>query len=245
MKKPSKLNDRDYKLLKDKYDNLEPIFKLIEEDYPIQYLIGNVDFYGYPMLVKEGVLIPRFETEELVSRTLKLIKENNLEKGNVLDIGTGTGCIPITLKKEMNSLIITSIDISGKAIRLAKKNAKANGADITFIKANVFKYRPINKYNVIISNPPYVDIDEEVGPEIKYEPSNAIFAEDKGLKFYKYIIKNMKKYLDDDFIMAFEIGYKQGDVLKKLAKEEFEDATVKVEKDLAGFDRYLFIINSR
>lgn len=245
MKKPSKLNDRDYNLLKNKYKDLEPVFKLIEEDYPIQYLIGDVDFYGYPMIVKEGVLIPRFETEELVSRTIKLIKENNLEHGNVLDIGTGTGCIPITLKKEVNSLIVTSVDISSKAISLAKKNARANNADVTFIKCDIFKYKPINKYNVIISNPPYVDRDEEVGPEIKYEPELAIFADDNGLKFYKHIIKNMKKYLDDDFIMAFEIGYKQGDVLKKLAKEEFKDATVKVEKDLAGFDRYLFIINSR
>ena len=235
------MNDLDKKLLIKKYGSLDKIQKKLDNHYPIQYLIGNVDFYGYTMEVREGVLIPRFETEELVSRTIKLIKKHGFDDSCVLDIGTGTGCIPISLKKELPELKVTSIDINGKAIRLAKKNAKSNKADITFIKKSVFKYNPINKYNVIISNPPYVDREEEVGPEIKYEPENAIFAKDNGLEFYKFIIKNSSKYLEDEFLMSFEIGYKQGDYLKKYAKEVFPDAKVTVEKDLAGFDRFLFI----
>ncbi len=235
------MNDLDKKLLIKKYGSLDKIQKKLDNHYPIQYLIGNVDFYGYTIEVREGVLIPRFETEELVSRTIKLIKKHGFDDSCVLDIGTGTGCIPISLKKELPELKVTSIDINGKAIRLAKKNAKSNKVDITFIKKSVFKYNPINKYNVIISNPPYVDREEEVGPEIKYEPENAIFAKDNGLEFYKYIIKNSSKYLEDEFLMSFEIGYKQGDYLKKYAKEVFPDAKVTVEKDLAGFDRFLFI----
>ena len=235
------MNDLDKKLLIKKYGSLDKIQKKLDNHYPIQYLIGNVDFYGYTMEVREGVLIPRFETEELVSRTIKLIKKHGFDDSCVLDIGTGTGCIPISLKKELPELKVTSIDINGKAIRLAKRNAKSNKVDITFIKKSVFKYNPINKYNVIISNPPYVDREEEVGPEIKYEPENAIFAKDNGLEFYKYIIKNSSKYLEDEFLMSFEIGYKQGDYLKKYAKEVFPDAKVTVEKDLAGFDRFLFI----
>ena len=235
------MNDLDKKLLIKKYGSLDKIQKKLDNHYPIQYLIGNVDFYGYTMEVREGVLIPRFETEELVSRTIKLIKKHGFDDSCVLDIGTGTGCIPISLKKELPELKVTSIDINGKAIRLAKKNAKSNKVDITFIKKSVFKYNPINKYNVIISNPPYVDREEEVGPEIKYEPENAIFAKDNGLEFYKFIIKNSSKYLEDEFLMSFEIGYKQGDYLKKYAKEVFPDAKVTVEKDLAGFDRFLFI----
>lgn len=215
------MNDLDKKLLIKKYGSLDKIQKKLDNHYPIQYLIGNVDFYGYTMEVKEGVLIPRFETEELVSRTIKLIKKHGFDDSCVLDIGTGTGCIPISLKKELPELKVTSIDINGKAIRVAKKNAKSNKVDITFIKKSVFKYNPINKYNVIISNPPYVDREEEVGPEIKYEPENAIFAKDNGLEFYKYIIKNSSKYLEDEFLMTFEIGYKQGDYLKNMLKKYF------------------------
>lgn len=241
--KPNNVTDNDWKLLKKKYKNINPVIKKLEKHYPVQYLIGDVDFYGYKIKVKKGVLIPRFETEELVSKTLAYINKYKLDNASVLDIGTGTGCISIALKGELNTLNITAIDCSLKAFRLAKSNARSNHTDVNFILKDLYKYKPINKYDVIISNPPYVDKEEEVSPEIKYEPEKAIFAKDKGMEHYKFIINNYYKYLNEKFIMAFEIGYKQGDALSKIAKERFPDATVKVEKDLSGFDRYLFIIN--
>ena len=243
MKRPSNITKNDWELLNNKYKNISRVVKKIDNHYPIQYLIGNVNFYGYNLDVKKGVLIPRFETEELVYRTLEYIKAKKLENSSVLDIGTGTGCIAITMKKELPSLSVTAIDISLKAIKLAIHNAKKNKCDVTFIRKNVYKYSPVNKYNVIISNPPYVSVDEEVGPEISYEPKNAIFAKDNGLEYYKYIISNANKYLDDKFIIAFEIGYNHGKEHKTFAKEYFPKANIKVEKDLAGFDRYLFIMS--
>ena len=241
--KPNNITDNDWKLLKKKYKRLNPVIKKLEKNYPVQYLIGDVNFYGYTIKVRKGVLIPRFETEELVSKTLSYINKYKLTNASVLDIGTGTGCIPVALKKELNTLNITAIDNSRKAIRLANSNARINRTDITFILKNLYKYKPINKYDVIISNPPYVDKDEEVSPQVKYEPKSAIFAKDKGMEHYKFIINNYYKYLNEKFIMAFEIGYKQGEALTKIAKKRFPKATVKVEKDLSGFDRYLFIIN--
>ncbi len=245
MKKPSKITDLDWKLLKEKYceKKLNKIVKLIEKNYPVQYLIGNVDFYGYDILVKKGVLIPRFETEGLLEETIKLLNEYKMDDISVLDIGTGTGCIPIVLKKELPNLEITSIDINRKALRLAKKNACRNDVNINFIHKNVFRYKPINKYSLIISNPPYVSKDEPVGPEIKYEPENAIFAKHDGLTYYEYIIKNAYKWTTEKNILAFEIGCNQGSYLKKYAKEYYPKAKIIIKKDLSERDRYLFIIN--
>lgn len=245
MNKPSKVTDLDWKLITEKYNEkqLKKIVKLIEKNYPIQYIIGNVDFMGYEIFVKKGVLIPRFETEGLLDETIKLLKEEKMDDISVLDIGTGTGCIPVVLKKELPNLEITSIDINNKAIKLAKKNAANYNVVINFIHKNVFHYKPINKYSLIISNPPYVSKDEEVGPEIKYEPSNAIFAKNDGLKYYEYIIKKAQKWTTDKHILAFEIGCNQGTYLKKYAKEYYPKAKIIVKQDLSQRDRYLFIIN--
>ena len=245
MKKPSKVTDLDWKLLKEKYNDkkLEKVVKLIEKDYPVQYLIGNVDFMGYDILVRKGVLIPRFETEGLLDETLKLLKQEKMDDISVLDIGTGTGCIPVVLKKELPNLQITSIDINGKAIKLAKLNASNYNVEINLIKKSIFRYKPINKYSLIISNPPYVDESEEVGPEIKYEPANAIFAKHEGLEFYEYIIKHSSKWTTDKSILAFEIGYNHGKYLKEYAKAYYPKAKIIVKKDLSERDRYLFIIN--
>ena len=196
MEKPSKITDNDWKLLKVKYKNLKRVVKKIEKNYPVQYLIGNVDFYGYKINVNKNVLIPRFETETLVEKTIKYIKDLNLTKKSLLEIGTGSGCISITLKKELEDLNITSIDISGKALRLAKKNAKYNRANITFLKQDIFKFIPINKYDILISNPPYITIKDEVDESIKFEPKNAIYADDEGLKFYNHILSTCSSYLN-------------------------------------------------
>ena len=144
MEKPESITTNDWKLLKAKYKNLNKVVKKINKNYPVQYLIGNVNFYGYNINVNKHVLIPRFETETLVEKTIEYIKKLKLENGSLIDLGTGSGCISIVLKKELESLNITGLDISNKALKLARKNAKNNKADIYFIKENIFKFKPVN-----------------------------------------------------------------------------------------------------
>ena len=225
---------------KDKQE--EAIQKLLE-GYPVQYLIGNVDFYGNEILVNKNVLIPRFETETLVEKTIAYIKKYLPEDVSVLELGTGSGCISITLKKELPNLNITAIDKSRKALAVAKRNAHNNFCNIAFIKKDMKTFKPINTYSVLISNPPYIAFDESIDPKCDYEPKMALYADNKGLEFYDFILNNYDKYMEDKFIMAFEIGYKQGSYLKKLAKSKYPKAKISIEKDLAGKDRYLFIIN--
>lgn len=242
MEKPESITTNDWKLLKAKYKNLNKVVKKINKNYPVQYLIGNVNFYGYNINVNKNVLIPRFETETLVEKTIEYIKKLKLENGSLIDLGTGSGCISIVLKKELETLNITGLDISNKALKLARKNAKNNKADINFIKENIFKFKPVNKYDILISNPPYITEDNEISPNIKYEPKKAIFTND-GLKYYRHIMSTCSNYLNKKNLIAFEIGDKQGKDLKKLAKDFFPKAKIKLERDLSGRDRYLFIIN--
>ena len=242
MEKPESITTNDWKLLKAKYKNLNKVVKKINKNYPVQYLIGNVNFYGYNINVNKNVLIPRFETETLVEKTIEYIKKLKLENGSLIDLGTGSGCISIVLKKELETLNITGLDISNKSLKLARKNAKNNKADINFIKENIFKFKPVNKYDILISNPPYITEDDEISPNIKYEPKKAIFTND-GLKYYRHIMSTCSNYLNKKNLIAFEIGDKQGKDLKKLAKDFFPKAKIKLERDLSGRDRYLFIIN--
>lgn len=242
MEKPESITTNDWKLLKAKYKNLNKVVKKLNKNYPVQYLIGNVNFYGYNINVNKNVLIPRFETETLVEKTIEYIKKLKLENGSLIDLGTGSGCISIVLKKELETLNITGLDISNKALKLARKNAKNNKADINFIKENIFKFKPVNKYDILISNPPYITEDDEISPNIKYEPKKAIFTND-GLKYYRHIMSTCSNYLNKKNLVAFEIGDKQGKDLKKLAKDFFPKAKIKLERDLSGRDRYLFIIN--
>lgn len=241
--KPDYLTSNDWELLTKKYKNMHRVMKKLNKDYPVQYLIGNVNFYGYPILVKKGVLIPRFETETLVEKTIQYIKKYNLESSSVLEIGTGTGCISITLKKELPGLNITSIDKSKKALRIAKKNIRINKTEINLIKQDIFKYKPVNKYSILISNPPYIGENEIIDSKCRYEPKMALYAKNDGLVFYEFIIKNSKNYMTNPCILAFEIGYKQGEYLSKYAKKHYPTAKITVEKDLAKKDRYLFIIS--
>lgn len=243
MKKPDNISKNDWQLLTQKYRNLDPIIKKIDQDYPIQYLIGHVNFYGLKILVNKNVLIPRFETETLIEKTIKYINKLKLKQASVLEIGAGSGCIGITLKKELGTLEITAIEISRKALKVAKKNAKLNKCKINFINKDIFKYNLVNQYDVIISNPPYIKEGESIDPKTKYEPQIAIYGGADGLMFFEQILQVAKRSLNLKHLVALEIGEEQASNLKKLAKKYFPKDKILIEKDLANKNRYLFIIN--
>lgn len=217
--------------------NINDAIKRLNEGEPVQYIVGDVDFYGNIIKVDKRVLIPRFETEGLVEIALSYLSNTNID---VVDIGTGSGCIAITLKKKLPNINIDAVDISSDALNLAKENAKLNNVDINFINGNMLE--PLTKkYDCIISNPPYIAYDEEIMEIVKNnEPNNALYADNNGLYFYEQMLKNCKKYLKDKYYIFFEIGYNQGEKIKEIALK-YINCTVDIKKDLQGFDRYIII----
>lgn len=222
--------------------NIEKDYQKLLEGYPIQYLIGYVDFYGYKINVNENVLIPRYETEYLVEKTINYSKKIFDGKLDILDLGTGSGAISIALGKKLDSNV-TGVDISDKVLEVARNNALQNNININFIKSDMLE-NVTGKYDIVISNPPYIDSEEKIMDSVKkYEPHLALYAEDNGLYFYKNILSNIKPYLKEKFIIAFEIGWWQGKLIETIAKEYFEDSKVLTLKDLTNRDRYIFVIN--
>ena len=223
-------------------EKLEEGLKRLEEGKPVQYIVGNVDFYDINLLVNKNVLIPRFETEYLVEKTINYAK-NLKEPLDILDIGTGSGAIAITLAKHLNSKVIAT-DISEKALEIAQKNAKRNNTQITFKQSDILK-NVKGKFDIIISNPPYISKDETIDPLVKNnEPSLALYADNKGLYFYEEILKNIKPYLKEKSIIAFEIGMTQSKDITKITQKYLPKAKIITEKDLTGKDRYIFIFNN-
>ena len=221
---------------KDYYDTC---IKELEKGRPIQYIIGNVNFYGYNIKVNEDVLIPRYETELLCEKIIKKIK-NKKERLDILDLGTGSGCIAITIKKEIDCNM-DALDISNKALDIARENAKDNNVDINFINADMTTYKD-KKYDIIISNPPYISYDEEIMDIVKNnEPHEALFAEDNGLYFYKRIIDNIPFITKDKYLIAFEIGFTQSKDIIEYANKKLKDINITVDRDLSNKERYLFI----
>ena len=222
--------------------NIEKDYETLKKGYPIQYLIGYVNFYGYKIKVNENVLIPRYETEYLVEKTIKYAKELFNSKIDILDLGTGSGCIAITLAKELDSNV-TGIDISNKALELAELNSIENNTNIKFINNNMLDN--INdKYDLIISNPPYISKNETIMEMVeKYEPHNALYADNEGLYYYEEILKKISNNLKPKFLIAFEIGYLQANSIKEIANKYLNNIIISVEKDLQEKDRYIFIRN--
>ena len=221
-------------------DKIEEGLEKLKHGMPVQYIVGNVDFYGINIEVNENVLIPRFETEYLVEKTIKYVKEYIGEPLKIIDLGTGSGAIAIALKKKLNAEV-EAIDISDSALAIAKKNSDNNNAKIKFYKSDMLE-NVKSKYDLIISNPPYISKGEEVEEIVKNnEPSLALYAENEGLEFYEKILKKASNHLKRKSIVAFEIGYKQGEKIKRIAEKYINNVNVKVEKDLTGKDRYVFI----
>lgn len=217
-------------------------YKDLKKGKPIQYIIGTVDFYGYELKVNKNVLIPRFETETLVEKTIQYIKKYYNTEVKIADLGTGSGAIGIALEKELKA-DVTMFDISNKAIKVAKENIKLHKCEGNVLKSDIKKTLP-GIYDVLISNPPYIATNEEVECIVaQNEPRLALYADDDGLEFYKKILDYSKEILHKKNIIAFEIGYTQGSVLKEYASKIYKDAIITIEQDLCGKDRYLFIIN--
>lgn len=223
--------------------NIEEDYKKLLNKYPIQYLIGYVNFYGYKINVNEKVLIPRYETEFLVEKTIKYSQEIfGSEKVKILDIGCGSGAISIALKKELNCEV-EAVDISKDALNVAKINSLENNTNINIFESDIFS-NVKNKYNIIISNPPYIDRNEEIMTSVfKYEPHLALFADNNGLYFYEEILSKASKYLKEKYIIAFEIGSLQAEKIKNIASKYFNNNKIIIEKDLSQRDRYVFIFS--
>ena len=240
--KPENISNLDWNLLCQKYDNLEEVIAKIDEGYPIAYLIGDVSFYGYPFKVNENVLIPRFETETLIEKTIKLIKSLNLENSNLIDLGTGSGVIAITLKKEIPSLNITAIDKSKEALKVAIENSKLNKVNVDFQNQDIFNYELPENISIVISNPPYIEEDSNYNQNVLYEPKEAIFVSNTNpLIYYEQILKIAKEQITKKHLIAFEIDEDHKEDMHKLCKKYFPSDNIVIEKDLAGKNRYAFI----
>lgn len=217
----------------------EIIEKLLDNE-PIQHILGYADFYGNQFLVNKDVLIPRQETEELV----QLIINKNLDKNfKILDIGTGSGCISCTLALKMNKAKIYALDISSKALKIAKKNADSLGCNILFIQSNILTEElPVSNLDIIVSNPPYVTEKEKKLMHqnvLAFEPKLALFVPDKNpLLFYYIISQKSKKSLKNGGKLYFEINELFGAKIASLMeKDGFKN--VEIYQDLNGKDRFI------
>lgn len=210
---------------------------------PLQYILGEWEFYGYPFFVDERVLIPRQDTEILVEQCKYLIIDK--EKPKVCDIGTGSGAISISLGKEVKNAQVLGLDISEKALEVANKNKELNKAEnVKFLKSDVFatlrdeKYKNV-KFDLIVSNPPYIPVEEyrELMPEVlNHEPKNALTDEHDGYYFYEKITKESRDFLVDGGYLAFEVGYNQAQKVSELMRENsFE--VISIVKDYGDIER--------
>ena len=219
------------------------IQKIGREKFPVQYLLNEQEFYGRKFYVDKGVLIPRQDTEILVEKMIDTLKDKVLKNEihpKILDIGVGSGIIGITAALEIESSYVLGVDISDKALETAQKNKEIlKVSNIKFLKSDLFENVEFREFDMIVSNPPYISLNE-IGimsdDTLLHEPSEALFAENDGLYFYYEICQKASDYLADFGYLLFEIGYKQGkNVAKIMASSGFKN--IEVVKDLAGLDR--------
>ena len=222
------------------YNDYKADLEKVTQHIPVQYLIGSTEFYGRRFTVNEHTLIPRPETEELVELILKDNYQENLE---VVDIGTGTGVIALSLSLENPTWKVTGLDISKEALKIATKNNQALEGQVHFLESDVLSKFPKNKkIDILVSNPPYISYDEweEMDESVReYEPKQALFAENNGLAIYEKIAKESTPVLSETGRIYLEIGYLQGDSVSQIFKEAYPTKSVRVIKDLNGQDRII------
>lgn len=234
----------DQELLLDDEKKLSEVLSELKTGKPYQYILGETEFHGMSFFVNEHVLIPRPETEELLELAIKKIHASALpiESMKILDIGTGSGIIPLVLKKHFPNAKVSSVDYSEKALEVAKKNADFHQLNINFIHADYLNFVLEEQFDVIISNPPYIGIDEqdEIEDSVKgFEPEMALFSPTSdALIFYRKIAEDAQKQLADNGLLFLEINQKLGPETLELYAKDFAEA--ELIKDLSGNDRFIF-----
>ncbi|MDR3022977.1 peptide chain release factor N(5)-glutamine methyltransferase [Chryseobacterium sp.] len=230
-------------LLTDDQEKLSHLVSELKTGRPYQQILGETEFYGMKFFVDENVLIPRPETEELLEIAIREIQrlKFNVQGLKILDIGTGSGVIPLVLKKHFPEAVVSSIDFSEKALQTAKKNADYHQLEIQFIHADYLNFELVEKFDIIISNPPYIGIEEEIeiADSVKeFEPKMALFSPTSdALIFYKKIAEDAKKYLNEDGLLFLEINQKLGPETLELY-QYFSNA--QLLKDLSENDRFIY-----
>jgi len=214
---------------------------------PVQYIIGSEEFYGRTFLVNREVLIPRPETEELVYGALERIKRlfGAEQKVNLVDIGTGSGAIAITLKLENPDLHVTATDIAEPSLRVARKNAEVLAADVDFLQGDLLLpfIESGERFDVIISNPPYIPIGDQKDMSIvvtEHEPYRALFAGEDGLDLYRRFMQELPLVVKERALVGFEIGAGQSEAVSGMLQEKFPHALVEIVYDINGKDRIVF-----
>lgn len=237
-----------FQIISEKLQEMNLVLQGLKKEEPIQYILGKTTFYDLPFVVNKSVLIPRPETEELISWVINELEEKRKKtKGEepilLLDIGTGSGCIPISIKKNLPSAKVTAIDVSKEALQIAEQNAALNKVDVSFIERDILKTEKLDdKYDIIVSNPPYVrelEKKEMKNNVLNNEPHLALFvSDDNPLIFYSKIAELAKNHLTKNGFLFFEINqYLANETEKMLLEKGF--LTIEVKKDLFGNARMI------
>lgn len=223
----------------DKY--LTMLDQYLYQDIPVQHLIGHSYFFGYPFIVNDKVLIPRQETEQLVEEVLYLYdKHFENQEIKVLDLGTGSGCIGLTLALEEKNMDVTLSDISEEALKVAEKNQEKLSAKANLVLSDLF-HQIEGTFDIIVSNPPYIPDEEDVQNIVKKEPNVALYGGKLGVDFYEKILLASKSHIKSKALIAFEHGYQQKEKIKQFIQNIYPNASIFQKKDLQGKDRFTFI----
>lgn len=228
----------------DKVDLYKEEINALANNKPLQYVIGNVNFFGNKFIVNENVLIPRFETEELVDYTIKYAKKYFNYPVDIIDLGTGSGIIGLTLEKKLVTNSVDLVDISKEALEIAKKNKENLQLHANTILSDMWQNID-KKYDIIISNPPYIKEKEEIEEIVKEnEPHLALYAGEDGLDCYRKIFKDIKAHMKEKSLIALEIGMTQAQDIVNIIHETLENVQIEIKKDLSERDRMIFIFKN-